>query len=179
MTKLSIAALSPRLLGFAAFLIQFWGVNAQFQAQSCEGCSKRGIDMPISLATGTVRTSEFTAKNKYYNIDIDVRWLLPTEELKCRMGFAVAPLDPPPCKWSPQIELRWKVFDGDQAVFEGTDKGWSSHFEADSDALTRNIGSFKATARHKYVVELTFTQDASALDQTHPRLMVEPPGFSM
>jgi hypothetical protein len=133
--------------------------------------------MPISLAAGTVRTPEFAVKNKYYNIEIDVKWLLPTDELRCRMGFAVSPSDTH-CKWDPLLETKWRVLDGDRVVAEGYDKGRTGNFEADSHALTRWITRFKGEAHHKYIVELTFIKDASVLNVTQPRLIVEPPGFS-
>jgi hypothetical protein len=155
-----------------------FGIALQLQAQQCDVCTKKGIDMPISLAVGTVRTPEFAVKGKYYNIDIDVQWLLPTDELRCRMGFAVDPSDTH-CKWEPLLEIKWRILDGDRVVSEGCDKGRNNHFEADSHSLTRNIAYFRGEAHHRYVVELTFLKDASVLNVTRPRLIVEPPGFSM
>jgi hypothetical protein len=146
-------------------------------AQRCEVCTKNGIDMPVSLAAGTVRTPEFVVKNKYYIIDIDAKWLLPTDELRCRMGFAASPSDNH-CKWEPLLETRWRVLDGDRVVAESFDKGRTTSFEADSHSLTRSIGSFRGEAHHRYAVELTFMKDASILNVTQPRLIVEPPGFS-
>jgi hypothetical protein len=153
-------------------------LSVPLHAQKCDGCSKNGIDMPISLAAGTVRTPEFAGKNKYYNIDIDAKWLLPADELRCRMGFAVSPSDNH-CKWEPLLETKWRVLDEDRVVAEGYDKGRGGNFDADSHALTRNIGYFKGEAHHRYVVELIFMKDASVLNVTQPRLIVEPPGFSM
>ncbi len=71
------------------------------------------------------------------------------------------------------------MLDGDRVVAEGLDKGRNNNFDADSHSLTRNIGSFKGEANHRYVVELTFVKDASVLNVTQPRLIVETPGFSM
>jgi hypothetical protein len=147
-------------------------------AQKCDACTKRGLRMAISLAAGTIRTPEFEAKGKYYNINIDAKWLLPTEELKCQMGFAVVPADSP-CKQTPLLDIKWRVLDGKQVVAEGVDNGITSHFEADSDWLTRNVGTFLGVAHHKYVLELTFIKDASLLNVAQPRLVVEYPGFSM
>ena len=152
-------------------------LSVHLHAQHCEVCTKNGIDMPVSLAVGTVRTPEFAVKNKYYNIDIDAKWLLPTDELRCRMGFAVSPSDNH-CKWEPLLETKWRVLDGDRVVAEGYDKGRNNSFEADSHSLTRNIANFKGESHHRYVVELTFVKDASILNVTQPRLIVEPPGFS-
>jgi hypothetical protein len=153
-------------------------LNGQLRGQKCDACTKRGIRMAISLAAGTIRTPEFEGKGKYYNINIDAKWLLPPEELKCRMGFAVVPSDSK-CKQAPLLDLEWRVLEGRQVVAEGVDKGVTSHFEADSEWLTRNVGSFLSVAHHKYVVEITVKQDASVLNVTQPRLIVEQPGFSM
>jgi hypothetical protein len=154
-------------------------LSASFQlsAQRCEVCTKNGINMPISLVAGTVRTPEFAVQKKYYNIEIDAKWLLPTDELRCRMGFAASPSDNH-CKWDSLLETKWRVLDGDRVVAEGFDSGRNTHFEADSRSLTRNIGTFRGEANHRYVVELTFMKDASVLNVTQPRLTVEPPGFA-
>ncbi len=133
--------------------------------------------MPISLAAGTVRTQEFAVQNKYYNIDIDAKWLLPADELRCRMGFAVSPSDNH-CKWEPLLEIKWRVLEGDRVIAEGYDKGRTGSFDADSHSLTRNVANFRGESHHRYIVELTFMKDASVLNVTQPRLIVEPPGFS-
>ena len=152
-------------------------VSTSLRAQRCEGCSKNGIDMPISLAAGTIRTPEFAVKGKYYNIEIYAKWRLPADELRCRMGFAVSPSDNH-CKWEPLLETKWRVLDGERVVAEGYDKGRNNEFAADSKSLIRYIGTFKGAAHHRYVVELTFMKDASLLNITEPRLIVEPPGFA-
>jgi hypothetical protein len=146
-------------------------------AQECGVCTNNGINMPISLGTGTVRTPEFSAKRGYYNIDIEVKWVLPTDELRCKMGFAVSPSDNR-CKWASLWDVTWRVLDGGEVVAEGTDSERNNSFEADSETLSRNVANFKALAHHRYVVELTFLKDASALNETQPRLIVERPGFS-
>jgi hypothetical protein len=133
--------------------------------------------MPVSLAAGTVRTPEFPVKHKYYNITIESQWLLPAEELRCRMGFKVSPSDNH-CKLESVLETDWRVLDGDRVVAHGSDKGRTTAFEADSHYLTRDIGSFQGEVKHKYVVEVTFVKDGSLLNVTKPRLIVEPPGFS-
>jgi hypothetical protein len=158
-------------------ILCFLILGSNGMAQDCNVCTKEGIDMPISLAAGVVRTPEFSAKRGYYNIDIAVKWLLPTDELRCKMGFAVSPSDNH-CKWASLIDLKWRVLDGNEVVAEGTDSGRNNNFDADSDTLSRNVANFKAAAHHKYVVELTLLKDARALNVTQPRLTVEQPGFS-
>lgn len=146
-------------------------------AQDCGVCTKNGIDMPISLGVGVVRTPEFSAKRGFYNVHIEVKWLLPADELRCKMGFAVSPSDNH-CRWASLLNFRWKVLDGSKVIAEGTESGRSTSFEADKDVLSRSVTSFKAAGHHKYVVELTFLKDASALDVAQPHLTVEPPGFA-
>lgn len=164
---------TAKLLSLLCFLSLTLGVTGQH----CGVCTKNGIDMPISLRRGIVRTPEFSAKRGYYNIDIEVKWLLPTDELRCKMGFAVTPSDNH-CKWASLLDLKWRVLDGSEIVAEGTDSGRNNSFDADSDTLSRNVANFKAIAHHKYIVELTFLKDASALNVAQPRLIVEQPGFS-
>ena len=150
------------------------GLTGHVWAQRCDVCTKNGIDMPVSLAAGTVRTPEFAVKKEYYNITIDARWLLPTDELRCRMGFAVSPSDRH-CRWEPLLETKWRVLDGDRVVAEGLDEGRTNAFDASSHSLIRHIGHFRGEAHHRYLVELTFVKDASLLNVTQPRLVVEPP----
>jgi hypothetical protein len=74
--------------------------------------------------------------------------------------------------------MTWKVLDGNEVVANGLANGRSTAFEADQSELSRNIGSFRAQKKHKYVVEVSFLEDASALNITRPCLGVEHPGFS-
>jgi hypothetical protein len=164
---------TAKLLALLCFLSLTLGGTDQHRGV----CTKNGIDMPISLGIGIVRTPEFSANGGYYNIDIVVKWLLPPDELRCKMGFAVSPSDNH-CKCASLLDLKWRVRDGSEVVAEGTDSGRNNNFDADSDTLSRNIANFKAIAHHKYVVELTLLKDASALDVAQPRLTVERPGFS-
>lgn len=161
------------------FYLCLLGVAFSCTAQECAVCTKHGIDMPISMGLGTVRTPEFAAKHGWYNVDIEVKWLLPTDELRCKMGFAVSPSDDH-CKWKSLLDFQWRVLDGGRVVASGAASGRSNSFgfDASKDSLSRNVANFKALAHHKYVVELTFLKDASSLNSVQPRLIVEQPGFS-
>lgn len=144
-------------------------------AQRCDRCMKDGIEIPISLAKGTIRTPEFPVRrSSVYNIVIDVRWLLPTAELRCKMGFAVSPSDNQ-CDGQSLLRLSWRVLDGNQIVAEGVDDDRNGDFDANSRSLIKHIGHFKGKAKHRYVVEVTFKEDASQLNVTQPHLIVETP----
>lgn len=167
----------PQMKTLALVLFCMLNIGIPLYGQNCDGCSKKGIDMPVSLAAGIVRTPQFAVKGKYYNIKIVAKWHLPADELRCRMGFAVSPSDNH-CKWESMLETRWRVLDGDRVVANGYDKGRNNKFDADSNSLARYIGGFKGEDHHRYVVEVTFMKDASVLNVNEPRLVVEPPGFA-
>jgi len=150
------------------------GLASSIWAQGCPYCTKRGLDMPISLALGTVQTPEFTAKHKIYLIAIQSQWLLPTVELRCKMGFGVVPPSDH-CRSEAVLEADWQVLDGDQVIAQGSAKGISRDFEAGKDYIRRYIGRFDGESKHRYVVRITFTKDGSSLDVTNPRLIVVPP----
>lgn len=146
-------------------------------AQGCPGCSKGKVDIPISLAVGTVRTPEFVTRRTIYSIAIQSKWNLPTVELRCKMGFGVVP-PTQECRAQAVIEADWKVLDGDRVIAKGHAGGISDEFEAGQDYIARYIGQFQGQSKHKYILELTFTKDGSSLDVTNPRLIISPPEFS-
>lgn len=135
------------------------------------------VDMPVSLARGTVRTPEFSAKHKIYFISIEAQWLLPTVELRCKMGFGVVPPSDH-CKSEVVLGGKWRVLEGDRIVAQGSIERISREFEAGKDYLRRYIGYFNGESKHRYTVEVTFTEDGSSLNATNPRLIVSPPDFA-
>jgi hypothetical protein len=136
-----------------------------------------GVELPISLAIGTVRSPEFVAKHDLYQMKIEAEWLLPTVELRCKMGFGVVP-PTDKCRAQAVLEVEWRVLDGGNVVARGSAGGISGEFEASKDYLDRYIGQFQGQSKHKYVVELTFIKDGSSLNVTNPRLIVSPPDFA-
>lgn len=146
-------------------------------AQQCSYCTKAGVDMPVSLAVGTVRTPEFIAKHRIYWIAIQSQWLLPTENLRCKMGFGVVPPSDQ-CKSEIVLDGNWRVLEGDRVVAQGAIERISPDFDAGKDYLRRYIGKFNGESKHKYVVEVTLSEDGSSLNVTNPRLIVAPPEFS-
>ena len=119
----------------------------------CSSDSRLSVDMPVSLAIATVRTPDFPVKHQLYSIDIRAQWNLPTDELKCRMGFELSP-GYPQCKLDSLIEANWNVWDGDRVVAHGFDKGKSGDFEAGACYFARTIREFTGVSKHKYVVEV-------------------------
>jgi hypothetical protein len=151
------------------------GWNGLIHAQRCDHCVNDGIDLSISLAAGDIRTPSFMVKHsEYYNIFIDAKWLLPDDELRCKMGFTLNP-SVTDCKSSYILPLTWRVLDGDDVVAKGVDRVRNADFAASPRSLMKHIGLFRGKAKHRYVVELVIEKDASELNVTQPHLVVATP----
>ena len=160
------------ILLFALFMEVFSDAAfAKTHAGNCPSDPRLSVDMPISLAAGTIRTPEFIVKSKPYDLDLRVQWNIATDELKCKMGFQLSP-GYPVCKDEPLIELEWTVWDGEQVVAHGIDKDRSEAFEAGACYLARVIGEFNGKSKHKYFAEVKVKKDATPLNVTNPRLVV-------
>jgi hypothetical protein len=55
------------------------------------------VDMPASLALGTVRTPEFLAAAHWYDIVIQVEKSLPFQQMQCMTGTTTGPLESDNC----------------------------------------------------------------------------------
>lgn len=151
--------------------------------QECKRCSKGEVNIPISLAIGTIQTPVFTSSANAYSISIEFRRSsLSEEELQCKVGYLNATDDAKKvaekCMVQPLIDVKWRVLDGDEEIAHGNDGGFSEHIELDNKIVHRYIGQFGCEPKHKYVVELTFTQDGSPLKFADPHLAVMPPADS-
>ncbi len=137
----------------------------------CWGCRKAAVDIPVSLAVGTVRTPEFLVKRQPYLIMIRAERRLPFDDLNCMLGLQSAMPDPN-CNKEPLLQADWVVWDEGQVVDHGSVHrrdgrgGW-----ADA-SIDRFLGHFVGERNKKYVLEVKFTRDGSALNVTNPHLIV-------
>jgi hypothetical protein len=70
------------LMCFCAF-----AVMSNALGQECKRCSKGEVNIPISLAIGTIQTPVFTSSADAYSISIEFRRSsLSNEELQCKVG---------------------------------------------------------------------------------------------
>lgn len=139
--------------------------------------------MLIALALGTVRTPVFTSKGSAYFIALEFRRSsVSYQDLICKIGALKVGEHSDEfsknCKAQPLIETNWRVLDGDQEIAHGSDGGFSQHVELNSKVIRRYIGDYYCEPNHKYVVEVTFVKNGSALDFAHPRLVVMQPEAS-
>ena len=131
------------------------------------------VDIPISLAVGTIRTPEFPVIHEAYFIMVQAERNLPWLDQVCMMGITTGPLNLAECKkanidWL--LQANWTVLDGDRIVAQGT-----STSEADArfdDHMFKFLGMFKGEANKKYVVEVKFTKDGTPLNAANPHLIV-------
>jgi hypothetical protein len=132
---------------------------------------KPAVDMPVSLAVGTVRTPEFLVKHQPYLVMIRAEKRLPLADMDCMMGLTTGPLDSTNCDKEPLLQADWTVWDNGQIVQRGKayrrdGGGWAK------DSIDKYLGNFVGEGKKKYVLEVRFTKDGSALNVTNPRLVV-------
>jgi hypothetical protein len=135
------------------------------------------VDVPISMSTGHVRTSEFkTNLSALYTIEIQVEKKIPFETLNCLLGTAM----PSPtssalgeCPDRPSVlKASWKLTSNGQIVASGSSDderlgSWSN------DSISRILGTFRSQSGQRYVLDVAVLADGSALALGNPRLKVE------
>jgi hypothetical protein len=131
------------------------------------------VDIPASLAVGTIRTPEFSPSTHWYWIMVQVEKPLPFRQMECMM--AVMDDSPGSLKECPLsdrlLSAEWTVLEDGKIVSSG-----SSTTHADAKYTKENIfkflGDFPALPGKKYVVEVKFTKDGTPLNVANPHLIV-------
>jgi hypothetical protein len=112
------------------------------------------IQVPISLAIGTVRTPPFHVKKADYAIIIQVARRLPFGDLKCMFRAPEWSGGVADCTGDSLVQEEWKVLDEDKHVLaQGSevDRGTSSAIS--TDYLLKYIGNFKGERGRTYTLE--------------------------
>lgn len=132
------------------------------------------VYMPVSLAAGRVRTPEFpVAKSQWYDIVLRIEKPLPPLRMRCMTGATLGPLDAKDCEKNERVlRADWTVWEDGHIVH------WGSIPDEDGDRwdakdIFIQIGSFGLVAG-KYVVQMHFTEDGTALNVANPHLIVIP-----
>ena len=131
------------------------------------------VDIPVSLAVGTVRTPEFSPPSSWYWILVQVEKPLPTKQMGCMMAVADDSLDSwKDCPLSDRLlRADWTVWEDGKIASSG-----SSTTHADNIYTTDNIfkflGKFPVLSGKKYVVEVKFTKDGTPLNVANPHWIV-------
>jgi hypothetical protein len=138
--------------------------------------------MPVTLEKGTVRSPEFTVKHKQYIIMLQADNVLPFGQLNCMLGIHHA-YQPDHCEmfgFHLAVEAEWTLYADGQQVAHGTVQGKDENGDFSKHQTGRWIANFIGEKGKKYVLEITFTKDGTALRVANPRIVVKlSPGFSM
>jgi hypothetical protein len=130
------------------------------------------VDIPVSLAEGTVRTPEFAPSTSWHWILLQVEKPLPFNQMQCMMGVTTNSFDSKDCTSDdPLLRADWTVWEDGKISSSG-----SSTTKAAAKYTKENIfkflGKFPALAGHKYVLEVKFTKDGTPLNVANPHLIV-------
>jgi hypothetical protein len=135
------------------------------------------IYMPISLAEGRIRTAEFPVvkRSQWYDVMLQVEKPLPLRRMKCMVGVMSGPLEEKEdCEGrDPAVRADWTVWEGGQIVHWGSIPDYGAGIFT-KDNIFKQIGSFPLEAGKKYVVQVHFIKDGSALNVANPHLIVIP-----
>ena len=129
------------------------------------------VDMPVSLAVGTVRTPEFAPPSHWYWIMLQVEKPLPFRDMQCMTGVENGTNDFKDCAKKPLIDADWKVLSDGQVVSQGSSSGFGAA-SFTRDYIFKFLGSFSTLPGKKYVVEVKFTKDGTPLNVANPHLIV-------
>jgi hypothetical protein len=130
--------------------------------------------MPVSLAAGRIRTPEFSvAKSQWYAIALQFEVPLPPLRMRCMTGATLGPLDAKDCKEGERVlRADWTVWE------DGRVAHWGSIPDEDGGEwgadIIVHVGDFGAVSGKKYVVQVHFTKDGTALNVANPHLIVIP-----
>ena len=140
------------------------------------------VDMPVSLAVGTVQTPEFSVASHGYWIMVQVEVPLPIQQtqfqqMQCMMGVTSGGLDSKDCgSDDPLLRADWTVWDGDHMVDQG-----SSTIVGDGKIgghhIFKFLGKFRGESGRKYILKVKFTKDGTPLNVANPHLIVTKVGY--
>ena len=152
--------------------------GAMAQGPKIREYRRADVDMPVSLAVGTVRTPAFQVIPEAYYIMVQVFKPFPRRDMEsfhqwmCWMAMASGPWVESYCNNEPPLlQATWRVLDEGRVVATGTSplKGGSIY---ESDYMIKIIGQFLGEAGRKYLVEVNFTNDGTPLNAGTPHLIV-------
>lgn len=129
------------------------------------------VDMPVSLAVGTVRTPEFAPPAHWYWIMLQVEKPLPFRDMQCMTGVEDGTDDFKDCPKEPLIDADWTVLSDGQVMDHGSSSGFGGA-KFTKDYIFKFLGSFSTLPDKKYVVEVKFTKDGTPLNVANPHLIV-------
>ena len=130
----------------------------------------RPVYVPVSVSVSHVHVPEFRINlSGLYEISIEAKKTIPFDTLNCLLGMS---MPSEKCDVPPVVRASWVLTSNGVVVAKGvsdTEKGgaWAT------DTIERQIGGFQGDRNRRYVLDVDFTADRSALAATDPHLAVE------
>ncbi|MDR3742203.1 MAG: hypothetical protein P4L40_24565 [Terracidiphilus sp.] len=162
-----------KLIGVAGGMLGVLFMVPDVSAGTHKGFPEKYSDvyMPVSLGVGTIRTPEFPAVSRWYDILVQVEEPLPFMQMICMMGVA-DPLDLKNCSSNdPLLQADWTVRDGEHIVDHVSIPDRPA-CKFGNKYIYKLLGSFSGEAGKKYTVEVKFTKDGTPLNVANPHLIV-------
>jgi len=163
--------LATRAIGALAVGI-FLGVGGCPSSKKYQTYRRPEIDMPVSLAAGTVRTPEFHVTHENYVIMIELEKKLPFADMMCMLGLTTGPLSSFNCDKQPLLQADWTLLDGGRVVAEGSVHERNGNADYLNRYIFRHLGRFVGEDSKTYTLEVKFTKDGTPLNVTDPHLIV-------
>jgi hypothetical protein len=136
------------------------------------------VDIPVSLAVGSVRTPEFSPPSSWYWIMVQVEKPLPTKQMGCMMAVETdSPDSWKDCPLSDRLlRADWTVWEDGKIASSGSS---TTHADAafTTDSIFKFLGKFPALSGKKYELEVKFTKDGTPLNVANPHLIVTKIGY--
>jgi hypothetical protein len=131
------------------------------------------VDIPVSLAVGTVRTPEFSPPSSWYWILVQVEKPLPTEKIGCMMAVDNdSPQSWKACPLSDRLlRADWTVWEDGKMSSSGSSTTHAAGIY-ERDNIFKFLGKFPALTGRKYQLEVKFTEDGTPLNVANPHLIV-------
>jgi hypothetical protein len=136
----------------------------------------RPVNIPMSMAIGHVRTSEFKLNmSAPYTIGIEVQKTIPFDTLNCLLGMAMARASTAleECPDRPSVvKASWVLTSDGQTVAQGSSDDYRGGAWM-NDSISRELGHFESQSGLRYVLDVSVLADGSSLALGNPRLKVE------
>jgi hypothetical protein len=131
------------------------------------------VDIPVSLAMGTVRTPEFSPPSSWYWILVQAEKPFPTPQMECMMAVTDdSPQSLKDCPLSERLlQADWTIWEDGKIASSGSS---TTHADGiyERDNIFKFLGKFPVLAGKKYMLEVKFSKDGTALNVANPHLIV-------
>lgn len=130
----------------------------------------RAVDLPISMARGHIRSSEFRVNvNTPYTIAIEVESGIQNDTVLCLLDIST---DKECDDRQSVVKASWVLTSDGRVVANGSSDDFVSGGLSGGEII-RYIGRFQCQSRRPYVLDVDFISDGTSLALGKPRLKVD------